>query len=538
VLPSEHRSIFVAVWGLLLIPDNFSKKTMRKYSVFLFLMAFVMPLFGQLPNGSIAPDFNVPDINGQPRHLYEILSEGKIVMLEVSATWCPPCWAYHNGHALQNFYNLHGPLGDNRARVLFIEGDPTTNVACLYGPSGCNNTTAGDWISGTTYPYIDNSTVAEAYQVAYFPTIYVICPNKKVYNVGQLDAIGLWEKAMGCPVKQGSNNAGIFEYTPGTPLYEICDTMIMAPQFTLINLGAQALSSATIQLQWENATIETLQWTGNLNTYGEAPIHFNPHPFSGAGSLKTTVSSINAGVPDEDFSNNVRNNAFVVAKDFNSQKVLLKIRTDGYGNETYWELRDDNGNVLDHGGNELIGPNGGGLLGDPPISPTAYGNNVLIRDTLELPSNGCYSLHFVDFYGDGFCCGFGNGYYKLYNLDNPVVPIISGGEFGAYEDRSIGIPGVSSAANTPSASSFGLQLFPNPATNQVRLYFDLPIAAQTRVIVTDLLGKVVYKPAPFEAEAGEVQLDIPLNQYAPGLYLLHLQIEKQQISRAFSIVRE
>ena len=96
--------------------------------VLLLLTLAISRLSAQLPAGTVAPDFTVTDLAGQSWHQYDLLAQDKIVVLEIGATWCSPCWAYHNGGALQEFYAAHGPAGDGRAQVLFIESDPSTNV--------------------------------------------------------------------------------------------------------------------------------------------------------------------------------------------------------------------------------------------------------------------------------------------------------------------------------------------------------------------------------------------------------------------------
>lgn len=150
-------------------------------------------LRAQIPDGSMAPDFTATDIDGNSHHLYDLLDAGKTVFLDVSATWCGPCWNYHNSHAFKNLWEQYGPDGTDEAYCFYIEGDPSTNTACLYGPSGCIGGTQGDWVTGTPYPIIDDHTIANAYQISYYPTIFCICPDdKKVYEAGQLSAAGLW----------------------------------------------------------------------------------------------------------------------------------------------------------------------------------------------------------------------------------------------------------------------------------------------------------------------------------------------------------
>ena len=196
----------------------------------LFFVAGLQMAQAQIPDGSIAPDFTGIDINGESHNLYALLNAGKHVYIDVSATWCGPCWNYHNSHAFRDLWETHGPPGTDEAFVMYIEGDGATNTACLYGPSGCVGGTQGDWVTGTPYPIIDDSGIAGLYQIAYYPTIFYICPyDKKVYEAGQLSATGLWNfRTSHCApppitysidlqrnVKCYGTNSGAINITPG-----------------------------------------------------------------------------------------------------------------------------------------------------------------------------------------------------------------------------------------------------------------------------------------------------------------------------------
>ena len=76
----------------------------------------------------------------------------KSIVLDISATWCPPCWTYHTSGVLEGLYADYGPDGTDQIRVFMVEADDATNLACLYGSAGCNNSTMGDWVTGTNYP--------------------------------------------------------------------------------------------------------------------------------------------------------------------------------------------------------------------------------------------------------------------------------------------------------------------------------------------------------------------------------------------------
>jgi len=133
----------------------------------------------QLPNGSIAPDFNLTDINGNTHHLYDYLSQGKAVIIELFACHCPTCWSYHLSGRLDSLNQLYGPTGTNQIVTLMIEYDE------LNGPNefdGTGGWTAGDWITGNSVPMINvegaDRSIFDDYDLVYFTQIYKICPDK------------------------------------------------------------------------------------------------------------------------------------------------------------------------------------------------------------------------------------------------------------------------------------------------------------------------------------------------------------------------
>jgi len=146
----------------------------------------------QVPNGSIAKDFTLTDIKGVTHNLYSYLAAGKTVYLDCSATWCGPCWSYHEAGSFKDLYNQHGPNGtmSKDLIVLFIEVDSKTSLSDLKGiTSPGAQTTQGDWLTGEPYPFIDlagpsGGQFFNDYMIKTVPTIYRICPNRKVDYLG------------------------------------------------------------------------------------------------------------------------------------------------------------------------------------------------------------------------------------------------------------------------------------------------------------------------------------------------------------------
>jgi len=167
---------------------------MRKLILFAFLAA-TFSVNAQI--GATAPDFTVTDMDGNTHNLYEILDQGIIAVVDVSATWCSPCWTLHESHALTDLHEQHGPGGSNSVRVLFYEGDAQTDDAAMGGTGN----TQGDWLTGTPYPMINESPLTldlNIWAPLGFPTVNVIRPSDRqivadtwdILTVeGQIDAI-------------------------------------------------------------------------------------------------------------------------------------------------------------------------------------------------------------------------------------------------------------------------------------------------------------------------------------------------------------
>lgn len=141
----------------------------------LLLLSCGFGLFAQTD----APDFSITDLDGVTHNLHEILDEGKVVVLDASATWCPPCWQFHEGKFLSAIHEKYGPDGTDQVRVIFYEADKDTGLDDLEG-TGSN--TLGDWLTDVEYPVVNESPITlngDIYWPLGFPTINVISPNGK-----------------------------------------------------------------------------------------------------------------------------------------------------------------------------------------------------------------------------------------------------------------------------------------------------------------------------------------------------------------------
>lgn len=135
----------------------------------------------QIADGSNAPDFTLTDIDGNTHTLYDYLNSGKTVFLEVFAAHCPTCWAYHQTETLKKLYNMYGPDATDEIMVLALEYDEGNDENAFVG-IGQSWVTQGNWVDGTPYPLFNvegaDRSVFSDYQVAFYPMVFKICPNR------------------------------------------------------------------------------------------------------------------------------------------------------------------------------------------------------------------------------------------------------------------------------------------------------------------------------------------------------------------------
>jgi hypothetical protein len=147
---------------------------MKKIFTLISLGLISVSTFAQV--GAVAPNFTQKDLNGTSHDLYTYLNAGKVVIVDMSATWCGPCWNFHAAHYLKDLYTEFGPTGTNQVVILFYEDDVATTLADL---NGTTSGTQGNWVTGVPYPIINATASLPTQYGSGYPTVSVICPKDK-----------------------------------------------------------------------------------------------------------------------------------------------------------------------------------------------------------------------------------------------------------------------------------------------------------------------------------------------------------------------
>jgi len=184
----------------------------------------------------------------------------------------------------------------------------------------------------------------------------------------------------------------------GLEIYS-CNDSITA-EYDFFNFGTATLTEVTIDVKLNGNTVSSFLWQGTLtpgNSISSSILVQNL--IEGSNTLSIEARNPN-GMEDQRPENNSMSQGFSVSGE--ERDITLTITLDEFPNETTWKLTDVQDNTLFSGG--------------PYATPFAT-----ISETWCLDPRQCYKLTLFDSYGDGFCCGFGEGTYQLTDPDNLIL---------------------------------------------------------------------------------------------------------------------
>lgn len=214
------------------------------------------------------------------------------------------------------------------------------------------------------------------------------------------------------------------------------------------------------------------------------------YPASGSYQVSLVVENVNG-------TDSIAKNVDVALGQF---ELNLNLQTDNYPSETYWEIIDDNGDV--------IATKGG------------YANQNTLYQELICLTPGCYEFYIYDAFGDGICCGYGNGYFEL--TDNDQINIV-GGEFQSVDSYSFCLEETASISQSEFTT---FEMYPNPASDIITV---LPLKKESySITIHDPTGRVIKEVNDI---VGAKKINVA--NFAGGIYHITLKIQGSSVTRKF-----
>ncbi len=268
----------------------------------------------------------------------------------------------------------------------------------------------------------------------------------------------------------------------------------------VMNRGLDELSSMKILVEIDNGEIVEYEWNGNITSYSIGHIEIDIDMPIGTHEINFNIVEAN-GV-----AVNTSKSIAATCEEFNAvvvndkdDEIVLELMQDKFGNETRWEIVNDNNEVLALGGpyEHLFGQSSSTELHEIP---------------LKLPINQCMKFTIYDAVGNGICCEHGDGYYRIIDGNGNIV-IEGDGNFGLETSHVFSVE-IRDDLNENNEEMF--KIYPNPATDVIKLS---AVGSEPLIVkIHNYLGILIEE---IEVNADEIEINV--SAYNSGIYFMNIQ---------------
>ncbi len=532
----------------------------------------------QIPNGSIAHDFTMKDINGNTYNLYSILDSGKTVFIDFFGVLCTPCWQYHQGGVLEQAYAKFGPAGENRLRVFMIECSQAADSQIKGRPP-----TKGDWTYGTPFPIIythppNIPNIIDYYSGSGLPSYYMICPDKRTISLrpSVTDTSLIHFYMDFCPIEpHDSLFARMYQLDSVKDLS--CNNSV-SPIVNFQNYGIDTIKNIKTITYINDIPRDTQSFTTNLKKWGIMQLNYNYSDFGDSSyrlKIKTYKINNRTNIINDSlharFTISLNSENLPFHEDF--QDPSFPYNKWGLVQQDYqfpsWEwvnLSYCSAIMLPFGDMDLYNEDYFVL---PRFDFTSVAHPLLTFE-YAYSKNPTKDLDMIIIGGKNGCDSAWQGLYMLESEKMSTAPDQTGefipepdqwkryyielDEVSSNDDVFIRIKGKSRLGNNffirdikiiDSSTSINeyleilsnLDIYPNPANDILKINFKPELSGNYQIRISNILGENL-ETYNYKLSSGFSKLiELDVSKLFSGLYFIEIQAKNSIVNRKFCILR-
>lgn len=315
------------------------------------------------------------------------------------------------------------------------------------------------------------------------------------------------------------------------PNYYRSNNICSHPRIKIKNTGSANVTTVTFNYNLKGGATNTYTWTGNLSFLEEAEVDFGPSlaMFNGneSNEFQVSINQVNGTSGDQNSFNNTYTSTFVDSKSYPNKFVVYfktnnTAATSGSTNESSWKIIDASGAIV--------------------ASRINNANNTIYKDTLDLPS-GCYRFIMDDSYCDGlswwvypnYPTNPGNGILRFSSATTPATFKTFNGDFGCQIIERFTVGYVLNVKESGESNN-NFQLFPNPASSNINLLFDVKEYQDVTYNIVDVTGKEVMS-GNF-SNISSVNYSVNTANLDSGVYFINCKFSKGEVQTKKFIINQ
>lgn len=273
--------------------------------------------------------------------------------------------------------------------------------------------TWGDAISPTT----EGTLITKTYTYSIPQTIG--SPNGVDVNIDNVSfLVFVTEQYQGTPTRPIINanelntfmgtNQNVYPYITGIIPNAVSCTNDKELNVTIANGGLQALTSLDFEVTVDGGSAQDYSWQGNIPSYNVSTVNIPVTMTGGSHNVKVEIVKANGSNFNTEETvtvNSVDMSIATIAGD--EEELTIEIMQDKYGMQTTWEVLDADYNVIASGG--------------PYQYLSGSTATELHEEKVTVSDGDCVMFVIKDDGGNGICCQFGEGYYRIRNSQGTVI---------------------------------------------------------------------------------------------------------------------
>ena len=203
-------------------------------------------------------------------------------------------------------------------------------------------------------------------------------------------------------------NQNIYPYITGIIPNAVSCTNDKELNVTIANGGLQSITSLDFEVTVDGGSAQDYSWQGNIPSYNVSTVNIPVTMTGGSHNVKVEIVKANGSNFNTEETvtvNSVDMSIATISGD--EEELTIEIMQDKYGMQTTWEVLDTDYNVIASGG--------------PYQYLSGSTATELHEEKVTVSDGDCVMFVIKDDGGNGICCQFGEGYYRIKNSQGTVI---------------------------------------------------------------------------------------------------------------------